>query len=190
MDFSIEFEEKNSIIFDFFDGECEPLNLRDDEPEIIRGTITCDDHKIGYVDVYKLDNDSSFYRKCDNFSDDSAMIAEAICDENGCVLEKFLPSDSFWHSIFILDRIYIDKEFRGKGIGSAIISNLLNMLNYQYDFCCAVFLSASAFETADEFGPDSQEYIDECRRLDSFYKKNGFVKVENNIYVCKNNTNV
>ena len=85
----------------------------------------------------------------------------------------------------ILDQITIEKEYRGKGIGSGVVKHLLYMLNYQFGSGCVIFLYASDYEAAKEYGFDSDEYRAGCNRLISFYKRLGFRLIKNNVLVYR-----
>ena len=86
--------------------------------------------------------------------------------------------------VYVLDQITIDKEFRNRGIGSVIIKNLLQMINYQFGGRgSTVFLCASDYEAAAQYGFESSEYEKGKNRLIEFYKKLGFCIVKDNIMV-------
>ena len=98
-------------------------------------------------------------------------------------IKKHIPNISDWDTILILDKIEINKNFRGKGIGSSVIRKLLYMMNYQFDSGKAIFLCASDYESASKYGFDSEEYIEGTKKLVEFYKKLGFKVVKNNVMV-------
>ena len=121
MYYSVEFKREPGYYFHFQDDKYTAFDTCEDEPISITGTITLDDKQIGSLQIYELDNDCSFYSKCDGFSDDCATIAETICGEDGNVQKEYLPKCAKYDVLFILDRISIDAEYRGQGIGSSIV---------------------------------------------------------------------
>ena len=182
MEFTVELRRCNDVCFNFDEGECSPIDLIDGEPYKIYGTIRDDnDHEIGDFNLYELDNDSSFYDKCDAMSGDVEVVASAICGKSGNVLKKYIPDATFFDTILILDEIIIKREYRGQGIGSSVVRNLLNMINYQFDSGKALFLCASDFESAKKYGFDSEEYKVGTKRLVEFYKKLGFKVVKDTV---------
>ena len=184
MEFSVEFNRSNDICFDFNDNECSPVDLLDDKPYHIIGKIMDDcGNQIGNFFLYELDNDNSFWYKCDAVSGDCEAIASVVCGKRGNVLKKYLPNISDFDTILILDKIEIHKNFRGKGIGSSVIRKLLYMMNYQFESGKAIFLCASDYESAKKYGFDSAEYREGTKELIGFYKKLGFKVVKNNVMV-------
>ena len=184
MDFTVELNSCNDVSFNFYDDECSPVDLVDDEPYQICGTIRDEyGHEIGDFNLYELENDSSFYDKCDAMSGDIEVVAFAICGKRGNVLKKYIPDSIYFDTIMILDKITIKNDYRGQGIGSSVVKNLLRMINYQFGSGKALFLCASAFELANEYGFDSKEYKDGTKILVEFYKKLGFKTVKNNVLV-------
>jgi len=88
----------------------------------------------------------------------------------------------------MLDEIVINKECRNKGIASAILKNMPEILENQFneieeeDFGITIFLYASAVE-AIELGFQSDSYKLETKKLINFYKKFGYKVVKENIMV-------
>ena len=78
----------------------------------------------------------------------------------------------------------VEESYRGKGIGSSVVKKLIYMMNYQFGSGKTLFLCASDFETAHDYGFDSREYKEGTKRLVEFYKKLGFKVVKNNVLVC------
>lgn len=184
MDFTVELNRCNDVCFKFYNNECSSIDLLDGEPYSISGEIKDDvGNQVGKFFLYELDNDNSFWYKCDMISGDCEVIASAICGKRGNVLKKHIPSISDWDTILILDKIEINKNFRGNGIGSSVIRKLLYMMNCQFDSGKVIFLCASDYESADKYGFDSEEYKEGTKKLVEFYKKLGFKVVKNNILV-------
>ena len=187
MEFTVTLERCNDMFFSFENGKCDPIEMNEDEPSCISGCISVDDKQIGSVILYEFYNECDFYDMCDALSGDCEVIASAICGKRGTVLKKYLPNQSEFEAIFILDHISIDNEYRGKGIGSDIIKNLLHMLRFQFGDGCSIFLCVSDYESAKEYGFDSDEYKIGCTRLINFYKQLGFVVVKDNVMVYNEN---
>ena len=184
VDFTVELDRSNDVCFDFHDNQCSPINLLDGEPYRIIGKIKdINENQIGYFELYELDNDSSFWDKCDMVSGDCEVIASTICGKRGNILKKYIPDMREWNTILILDKIEINKSFRGNRIGSSVIRKLLYMMNYQFDSGKAIFLCASDYESADKYGFDSNEYKEGTKKLVEFYKKLGFKVIKNNVMV-------
>lgn len=184
MDFTVELTRKNDVCFGFYDNKCSPVDLLDGEPYRIYGEIKDDNENlIGYFNLYELDNDNSFWYKCDAISGDCEVIASSVCGKRGNILKKFIPDVSEFETVLILDKIEINKKFRGNGIGSRVIRKLLYMMNYQFNSGKAIFLCASDYESADKYGFDSEEYREGAKKLVEFYKKLGFKVVKNNVMV-------
>lgn len=185
MRFTVELNRCNDVCFDFIDGEYSPFDLLDGDPYQIYGTINDDNgHEIGDFNLYELEDDCDFYDNCDAMSGDIEAVASAICGKRGNVLKKYIPDSIYFDTILILDKITINREYRGQGIGSSVVKNLLNMINYQFNSGKALFLCASAFELAHEYGFDSAEYKEGTKRLVEFYKKLGFKVIKNNVLAC------
>lgn len=184
MDFTVELDRSNDVCFDFYDNECSPVDLLVGGPYRISGEIKDDcGNPIGNLFLYELDNDNSFWDKCDMISGDCEVIASSICGKRGNVLKKHIPDISDFDTILILDKIEINKNFRRNGIGSGIIRKLIYMMHYQFGSGKAIFLCASDYESADKYGFDSEEYREGTKKLVEFYKKLGFKVVKNNVMV-------
>jgi len=57
------------------------------------------------------------------------------------------------------------------------------MISYQFEEASTLFLCASDFEVAKEYGFDSQEYEESKNRLIKFYSNLGFCVIKDNIMV-------
>jgi GNAT superfamily N-acetyltransferase len=181
MDFTVTFERTNQVTYDFDGDQFKAVGDSEEEPVPIVGKVFIDDDKIGQLLLYELYNDTDFFVQCDALHSDFAVIAAAICGKSGAVLKKYVPDISQYESIYILDNITINKEYRGHGIGSAIVKNLLKMITYQFGDASVLFLCASDFESAKEYGFDSREYKAGTQRLIKFYSKLGFRVIKDNI---------
>ncbi len=183
--FNLEFETivTSSFFFDE-DGSFDAIEKYEGEP-FPADAIICndDDEAIGYLHGYRLYDSCDTHIKCDNVSGDCEIIAAAICNKNGAVSKKYLSND--YNEIFILDCIEIDKQFRGRGIASAIILNLPRLLHYEFGCDSTVFLCASDYEAASEYGFGSEEYKNGTRKLINFYRKFGYKLIKDNVMYCK-----
>ncbi len=188
MDFYVKFERINTVTHHFIDCEYSPYDDIEEEPSQICGEILIDSKSIGGIRLYELMNDETFRDQCDSVHGDLEAVASAVCGKSGAVLKKYLSEESEYDYIYILDEIKIDKEYRNCGIGSIVIKNLFKMLNYQFDRGSTIFLCASDFESAEQYGFESDEYENGKARLIRFYKKMGFRVVKDNIMVCRKNT--
>ena len=182
MDYEVILERNNSICHQFTDDNYYPTDSSE-EPVAIHGEILIEDKKIGSICLYELYNEGDVLDQCDSVSEDCAAIAVAICGKSGRILSRYLSGESQYEPVYILDRIEISKEYRNRGIGSTIIKNLLNMLNYQYGYGRTLFLCASDYESSDRYGFDSDEYKNGKKRLIRFYKRIGFRVVKDSIMV-------
>lgn len=183
MNFSVILERKDSVTYEFEDGQFVPSDADEWEPSLIYGEILIDDDKIGQFTIYELYNDTNFFDHCDNFSGDLSAVAGAICGKSGAILKKYLSNKHGYNFVYILDKITIDKEYRNQGIGSTIIKNLLKMTKYQFGEEATIFLCASPYEIAHQYGFKSEEYKKETNRLIQFYTKLGFQIVKDNVMV-------
>lgn len=183
MDYEVILERNHLVCYHFTDGNYYPTDSSEEEPVAILGKILIGDKRIGSICLYELYNEGDVFDQCDSVSADCANIAEAICGKSGRILSRYLSGESQYEPVYILDQIEISKEYRNQGIGSTIIKNLLNMLNYQYGYGRTLFLCASDYESSARYGFDSDEYKNGKKRLIRFYKRIGFRVVKDNIMV-------
>lgn len=183
MDCEVTLERDNSVYHQFTDDNYYPTDSSEEMPIAIHGEILIDDKKIGSICLYELCNKDNVFDQCDSVGGDCEAIAAAICGRSGRILSRYLSGESQYEPVYILDRIEIRKEYRNQGIGSTIIKNLLNMLNYQYGYGQTLFLCASDYESSARYGFDSDEYKKRKKQLIRFYKKVGFRVVKDNIMV-------
>ena len=183
MNFTVVLHRSNPLIYSFDENQFNVIDDSEEEPISIYGEVFIDGNKIGELTLYELNNDKDFFDLCDAVSEDCSIVAKTICGKSGAVLKKYLSKDSEYEAIYILDNIKIDKKYRGQGIGSAIIKNLLKMISYQFEEASTLFLCASDFEVAEEYGFDSHEYEERKNRMIKFYSKLGFHIIRDNIMV-------
>ena len=177
MNFSVSFNIFNEVEHLFDGGKYEVEEIYKRLPIPVDACIKDEeDQSLGMIKGYLLYNDCTFSDKCDNQSGDCSAIAEAICDKKGAVdgLDEYT-------GVFILDRIIIHEPNRGLGIGSAIMKNLLSIVQNQFYSMGAVVFYVSDFESQKEFGVESQEYKDGTERLIKFYEKCGYKVVKENV---------
>lgn len=62
--------------------------------------------------------------------------------------------------------------------------HLRQMLYSQFGYDAAIFLCASAFEEARQYGFGSAEYAERCEKLISFYRSAGFEVVQGSVMRC------
>ena len=183
MDYEVILERNNSVCHQFTDDNYYPTDSSDEEPVAIHGEILIDGKNIGSLCLYELYNEGNGPDQCDSVSADCGVIAAAICGKSGRILSRYLSGKTQCEPVYILDQIEISNEYRNRGIGSTIIKNLLNMLNYQYGSGRTLFLCASDYESSSRYGFDSDEYKNGEKRLIRFYKRIGFWVVKDNIMV-------
>ena len=183
MDFEVTLERNNLVRHQFTDGNYSPTDWFDEEPLAINGEILIDDKKIGSICLYELYNEGDVQDRCDSVGGACEAIAAAICGKPGRILSRYLSGASQYEPVYILDQIEINKEYRNQGIGSTVIKNLLNMLNYQYCYGRTLFLCASDYESSSRYGFDSDGYKNGEKRLIRFYNRIGFRVVKDNIMV-------
>lgn len=91
------------------------------------------------------------------------------------------------YNIFYVKRLYIYKEYRGMGLGSKVLHGIEPALNYIFDYPLGcIVLKPIPFEVFGEQDVcfDENELL--CRRVNKFYKKNGFKPVEDAEYMYLN----
>ena len=182
MDFTVKWNKNYNMSFDFINGECNFIDCQN-EPACIVGEIMIEDNCVGQIVGFELYNDESAYSKLDEISGDCAKIAEVICDDMGYIKDEYINEMASFENVFILDNITIEVDFRGKGIGESILKNLSKMLEVQFGCGENIFLCASDFNSAKEFGFESDEYKNGCKKLIKFYEKCGFKLIKDNVMV-------
>ena len=183
MDFTVILERKGSTGYHFEDDQFEPFDTNEESPTTIFGEVFHDGNEIGQIVLYEFYNNREFLSRCDSISGDCSCVAGATCGKSGAILKKYLSGESEYDCIYILDKITINKEYRNQGIGSAIIKNLLKMIRYQFGEGSTIFLCASDYETAKQYGFESDEYEKGKNRLIQFYTRLGFRVVKDNVMV-------
>ena len=177
----VGFEEIVDSPFEFDeDGNAEPME-NDFAFSLIEGEIIYDDEKIGSLYFHRMVNDEEFFDACDSESSDLAKIAKTICNN---LTDISYPVVDYDDEVLILDKIKIKKEYRGKGIGQLVMSNLQNMMESQFDIR-TIFLLAGAFETKKEYADDEDKMHEEFNRrsdkLVEFYSRCGFTHIKNRV---------
>ena len=187
MEFNLEFHLQNEISFSFDNNECDMVDLLDGEPLLVYATISLgDETKIGALSGYLLYNDMDFFYKCDAVSGDCETIAGAICKKDGSVKAKYISKCNGYDKIFILDNIEIEESQRKRGVATAVIENLPRILQKQFDDAgSTIFLCASDYIAAKQYGFDSPQYEECSRKLMDFYKRFGYEMISENVMVWK-----
>jgi GNAT superfamily N-acetyltransferase len=134
---------------------------------------------IGEVNIKLINQDSEYYEGFDTFDEEGhqyGCIYNAIFDEYGEVkddLYKNLEGVAF-SQYLIIGNIKLDAEYRLKGIGSAIIKNVLDYLS---GFESLVLLKSFPLEFE---GNKNKKGLKQAQKnLNTFYSKNNFLLEEN-----------
>ena len=93
-----------------------------------------------------------------------------------------------------IDRIYIEKEYRGAGIASFVIESLNEVLQYTTELNPNVYIVLPKPQEKDENGKignmkDEQQKEICMEKLLKLYKKLGFKKIRNSNYMIKKKDN-
>ena len=178
---SAELEEVVDRPFEFNkDGNVEPME-NELTFSLIEGKIIYDDETIGSLYFHRIVNDDEFFDVCDAESSDLATIATTICHD---LADISYPVVDYDDEVLVLDQIEIKKEYRGKGIGQLVMSNLQNMMESQFDIR-TIFLLAGAYEAKKEYADDEDKIHDEFNRqsdkLVEFYSRCGFTHIKDRV---------
>lgn len=188
MEFYMEFVPMTDICYSFQGEDYHAIELHEGEPQPVYAKILDDgDMAIGEVTGFLLYNETDFFARCDCVSGDCCVIAEAVCKKNGAVYAKYVSKEYSYEQIFILDKIHVDELYRNKGIATAVIKNLPSILTYEFSYAGnTIFLYASDYIAAAEYGFDSEEYRLGTERLKRFYQKLGYKTVKGHVMYWKN----
>ena len=171
---SITFEKIVDAPFVFVNDK--PEFLYDDAPlTCISGEITYGNQTIGKIRLYEIMNNKMFYESCEEESGDLELIAKTICRGHHYIKSNLVER---YKSVLILDNIHVDKEYRGKGIGQLIMSNLQDMMKTQFHID-TIFLVAGAYEFNNDDTQD--EYETQSDKLVGFYNRCGFNLIKNRV---------
>ncbi len=109
----------------------------------------------------------------DSIDQDTYDCLSVFMDENSGEFDDELMFSQF----FYLNRIVIEKKYRGKGFGSI----LLEYIKYKFaDIITAIVLIPSAFEQVEE-SPEAFKL--ESERLKNFYERHGFKKYRDETWI-------
>jgi GNAT superfamily N-acetyltransferase len=148
----------------------------------IFGEILVNGEQVGRITMYELNADINLYDMACQIPGDILVIAEQICDNDGCIKTEFNINDKF----VIVDNIEIDPEYRGKGYGSLVAKHLLVYLNDAYNHQIdAVVLYASMYEIEDCEEMDLPTFNNHSDKLVKFYKKAGFDEIQCSVMIKK-----
>lgn len=106
------------------------------------------------------DNNAVFADRCKMFYLGKTVV--------GSIVFGKCPEDE---SIGFIHRLRTHEDFRGKGVGSYMLTTIIQIL--KDEGCKAVQLEASPFETDSLL-----EYLEERKKLIKFYEKHGFHVIE------------
>lgn len=176
---NLNFYKNDAISFSFDDEE---LIIEDEGeyfPALIYSDIRNGTNVIGRIIGYEIPY-YDFFDFCDNQSGDLYYIANVICDENGVVKSEYLPKKFCEDNVFVLDEIYLEKDYRNRGIASLILKNLSTMLNYQFNLGKVIFLCASDFENLD-ISQENETYKKNTEKLINFYQKFDFKLIKDRV---------
>lgn len=132
------------------------------------------------------DEEYTFFDACDMIDQTMCNFAEAITNEEGMIDSDICRE---WDKIVYLDRIYIESEYRGYGIGTYIINNLLNLfwhyLNFGFNI---IILEPVPQETSEKgsVGEYTGEDFDKKKQvLIEYYRSLGFKFIGKTRYMIK-----
>lgn len=150
--------------------------------KLITGDIICFDNvKVGTLEGYLIDNDSSFYDVCSDISDDMKLIADVVCDKDGSVKNIYCStSSSFDSCIFILTNISIDTKYRNLGIGSQILKSLFEVTSLHFN-TNTILLFADAYD----YVADEEIHKLNTDRLVRLCERCGFKNINKNVMFYK-----
>ena len=136
-------------------------------------------------------DDYTFYEICDCEGADLEPLAASITDRDGNIKESICEFDE---NLMYIDRIYIEKEYRGVGIASFVIESLNEILQYTTELNPNVYILLPKPQEKDEEGKisnmkDEKEEKICMEKLLKLYKKLGFKKIRNTNYMIKKRKN-
>ncbi|HHX61981.1 MAG TPA: GNAT family N-acetyltransferase [Epulopiscium sp.] len=127
-----------------------------------------------------------FFMLCDSVSQDLSNMASSIINKDGCIQEYICGPDE---KLLYLDKLYIEPKYRNMGIGSYVINEIKELLEY----CCqispdvAVLLPSPQEKINGKIVTikDNKEYDDKKNQLIQLYKSCGFQKIANEDFMFK-----
>ena len=147
--------------------------------------------KGNYFESEMLIDDCSFYEICDCEGADLEPLAAVITDSEGYIKESICKYNE---NLMYIDRIYIEKEYRGAGIATFVIESLNELLQYTIDLNPNVYILLPKPQEKDNKG-DVHNIEDQIQKeifmqkLIKLYKKLGFKKIRNSNYMIKKKYN-
>lgn len=115
----------------------------------------------------------------DAISSDSELIAEAVCDKNGAIRERFC----FYKNplgdgcVIFIDRIEVPEKYRNVGVFDYFLTCLPYLVSEIDPSAIGAVLLASPYELL-ESGEESEEYISAQKRLIKGYERHGFKRTK------------
>lgn len=166
-------------------GDMEPLNhiniyraeielFIDEEfqEKIVVGEVIC-----YYLDAYDYKDFALDLRDiADSKSGDFYSSVVAVTDNKGQILE-----DYFYQGILYIDRYYIDPAYRGKGIGQLVLPLIMNVAGKGAGVITVIPCPMEA-DGRRKIKKDDPRYKEMKKRLDSFYKRFGFKKINKEVW--------
>ena len=172
-------------------------NHRENELKLVRSKIgSSDRYNIGYADILILKSDYSFPKEVTNKGktlDDINKLAkgedELALFTKALEIQKDVINKSEYSDIAIVNRVYINKEFRQCGISTWLHNNLQEIIKvYGMINIAAILLIPGDFseEAETEFSMTKQKYES---MLIKHYKSCGY-RFINKVIMCKHITNI
>lgn len=112
------------------------------------------------------------WEEADDFSEDTANIAEVICDGNGEIKTRY--SNGWGSTACFMDRIFVPEELRECGIASILQKNLKEVIQRVVPDLCGIYAYAAPWELKD----DHDAFQKRQKELIRFYKKFGFKQIK------------
>jgi GNAT superfamily N-acetyltransferase len=128
----------------------------------------------------KLDTEA----KMDSYDTDLALIAEWLFYDNTAIT-AIIKKQLLRNDLYYIEKIYVEPEFRGTGFGTFILKKLYHIIRaHTREYNPVVMLIPSAVE----YVTGSIEHATMTGRLEKWYRRNGFIPIEDNssnIYLLK-----
>lgn len=130
---------------------------------------------------YAIDHQVSFYDVFDMADGDSASLIPYLVESDDKIKEKFLTLNN---NVYYLDRIFVEEEYRGRGIAKFILNNILDILKYVSKIEFGVLIvQAQPYDKID--GESIMDYEDKDRleRLIKLYEDCSFIRIDKSNYL-------
>ena len=148
------------------DAEFEPIVFR------ITGILPDDGFEILRLNGAFL-NRTRLFAAVDALDGDMAAVAELICDsDDGSLLPQYANKDG--RKACILDRLWVDPEYRGQGAASLVLSHLGPILRKVSPYMAGIYTRVAPWELAEQ----PEKFRAKQAELLRFYGKFGFRQIE------------